>query len=49
MTRYLFRKPSKVKMGSNKSYDLELLPTLLLKSCINQLFFPINTIINLSI
>ena len=33
---------------SNKSCDLDSFPTLLLKSCINQLIFPITTIINLS-
>ena len=32
----------------NKSCDLDPFPTLLLKSCIDQLIFPITTIINLS-
>ena len=32
----------------NKSCDLDPFPTLLLKSCIDQLIFPISTIINLS-
>ena len=37
-----------IKKSPNKSYDLDPFPTLLLKSCINQLIFPITTIINLS-
>ena len=37
-----------IKNYPNKTCDLDLFPTLLLKSCINQLIFPITTIINLS-
>ena len=37
------------KKSPNKLCDLDPFPTLLLKSCINQLIFPITTIINLSI
>ena len=37
-----------IKKPPNKSCDLDSFPTLLLKSCINQLIFPITTIINLS-
>ena len=36
------------KKYPNKSCDLDPFPTLLLKSCIDQLIFPITTIINLS-
>ena len=37
-----------IKKYPNKSCDLDPFPTLLLKSCIDQLIFPITTIINLS-
>ena len=37
-----------LKKSPNKSCDLDPFPSLLLKSCINQLIFPITTIINLS-
>ena len=37
-----------IKISPNKSCGLDIFPTLLLKSCINQLIFPITTIINLS-
>ena len=37
-----------IKKYPNKSCDIDPFPTLLLKSCIDQLIFPITTIINLS-
>ena len=37
-----------IKKYPNKSCDLDPFPTILLKSCIDQLIFPITTIINLS-
>ena len=37
-----------IKKYPNKSCDLDPFPTLLLKSCIDQLIFPITTILNLS-
>ena len=37
-----------IKKYPNKSCDLDPFPTLLLKSCIDQLIFPVTTIINLS-
>ena len=37
-----------ITKSANKSCDLDPFPTLQLKTCINQLIFPITTIINLS-